>query len=117
MVTVKEVKKAENSKGEEFFGLIVQSGAMSVKSKTTGRVYLTAKTAFVATTFDEQTASSLVGSEFEGYIKKVVTDPYEYTIEDTGEIIELSHRWEFCDPALEMEEQVVEIADIMQAEV
>ncbi len=108
MVTVKEIRKAENSKGEEFFGLIVQSGAMSVKSKKTGRVYFTAKTAFVSTTFDEKTASSLIGMEFEGTIRKVQTDPYEYTIKDTGEIIEMSHRWEYVDPALEMEEQVVE---------
>lgn len=77
MVTVKEIRKVENSKGEEFYGLIVQSGAMAVKSKTTGRVYLTAKTAFVATTFDKQTASSLIGAEFEGTIRKVTTDPYE----------------------------------------
>ncbi len=108
MVTVKEIKKAENSKGEEFFGLIVQSGAMSVKSKKTGRVYFTAKTAFVSTTFDEKTASSLIGMEFEGTIRKVQTDPYEYTIKDTGEIIEMSHRWEYVDPALELEEQMVE---------
>jgi len=87
MVTVKEIKKAENSKGEEFFGLIVQSGAMPVKSKSTGRVYFTAKTAFVSTTFDEKTASSLIGMEFEGTIRKVETDPYEYTIQATGEII------------------------------
>ena len=108
MVIVKEIKKAENSQGEEFYGLIVQSGAVSVKSKKTGRVYFTAKTAFVATTFDEQTASSLVGTEFEGTVRKVETLPYEYTIEATGEIIELSHRWEYVDPVLEMEEQVVE---------
>ena len=107
-VTVKEIKMAKNSKGEKFFGLIVQSGAMPVKSKQTGRVYFTAKTAFVSTTFDEQTASSMIGMEFEGTIKKVETDPYEYTIEDTGEIITLSHRYEYIDPALEMEEQVVE---------
>ena len=107
-VTVKEIKKATNSKDEEFYGLIVQSGAVPVKSKQTGRVYLTAKTAFVATTFDEETASSLIGEQFEGSIRKVPTDPYEYTIEETGEIIELSHRWEYFDPALEMEEQVVE---------
>ena len=112
MVTVKEIKKAENSKGEEFYGLIVQSGAVSVKSKKTGRVYFTAKTAFVATTFDEKTASSLVGMEFEGTIRKVETDPYQYTIEETGEIIELSHRWEYVDPALEMAEQVVEETSI-----
>ena len=112
MVTVKEIKKAENSKGEEFYGLIVQSGAVSVKSKKTGRVYFTAKTAFVATTFDEQTASSLIGVEFEGTIRKVETDPYQYTIEETGEIIELSHGWEYVDPALEMAEQVVEETSI-----
>ncbi len=115
MVTVKEIKKAENSKGEEFFGLIVQSGAMLVKSKKTGRVYFTAKTAFVATTFDEQTASSLIGSEFEGTIKRVETEPYEYTIEETGEIIRLSHRWEFVDPALEMEQQLAEETSIISA--
>ena len=107
MVTVKEVKKAENSMGEEFFGLIVQSGAVAVKSKETGRVYFTAKTAFVSTTFDEETATSMIGQEFEGTIKKVETEPYEFTIKETGEIIELSHRWEYHDPALEMEEQVV----------
>jgi len=113
MVIVKEVKVAKNSQGEEFYGLIMQSGAMAVKSKKTGRVYLTAKTAFVSTTFDKQTASSLVGMEFEGTIRKVDCDPYEYTIEETGEIIELSHRWEYVDPALEMEEQVVEEAAVI----
>lgn len=116
MVTVKEIKKANNLKGEEFYGLIVQSGAMAVKSKKTGRLYFTAKTAFVATTFDEATATSLIGSEFEGTVRKVPTEPYEYIIEETGETIMLEHRYEYFDPALEIEEQVVEIADIMQAE-
>jgi hypothetical protein len=113
MVTVKEIRKAENSSGEEFYGLIVQSGAIPVKSKKTGKVYFTAKTAFVSTTFDEKTASSLIGIEFEGTIKKVETDPYEYTIEQTGEVIELSHRWEYVDPALEMEEQLVKEAIVL----
>lgn len=108
MVTVKEIRKAKNSHDEEFYGLIVQSGAVAVKSKQTGRVYFTAKTAFVATTFDEETALSLIGTTFEGSIRKVMCDPYEYTIEETGEIIELSHRWEYFDPVLDMEEQVVE---------
>jgi len=62
MVTVKEIKKAESSKGEKFCGLIVESGAIPVRSKKTGRVYFTAKTAFVATTFDEETAESLIGT-------------------------------------------------------
>lgn len=107
MVTVKEIRKAENSKGEEFYGLIVQSGAMPVRSKETGRIYFTAKTAFVSTTFDEQTASSLIGQEFEGTVRKVPTEPYDYTIKETGEVVQLNHRWEYVDPSLEMEEQVV----------
>ena len=113
MVTVKEIKKAENSKGEAFFGLIVQSGAIPVKSKKTGRVYITAKTAFIATTFDEKTASSLIGMEFDGTIRKVSCDPYEYTIEETGEIIDMGHRWEYFDSALEMEDQLVEESNII----
>ena len=76
MVTVKEVKKAENSMGEEFFGLIVQSGAVAVKSKETGRVYFTAKTAFVSTTFDEETATSMIGQEFEGILFHSALSPY-----------------------------------------
>lgn len=108
MVTVKEIRKAENSKGEAFYGLIVQSGAVPVKSKKTGRVYITAKTAFVSTTFDEKTAKSLIGAEFDGTIRKVMCEPYEYTIKETGEIIELTHRWEYVDPSLDMEEQIVE---------
>ena len=107
MVSIKEVKKAENSMGETFFGLIVQSGAVAVKSKETGHVYFTAKTAFVSTTFDEESAISMIGQEFEGTIKKIETTPYEYTLEETGEVIELSHRWEYHDPALDLEQQVV----------
>lgn len=113
MVTVKEIRRCENSKGEEFYGLIVQSGVMAVRSKSTGRAYFTAKTAFVSTTFDEETASSLIGAEFDGEIRKIDTLPYEYTIEATGEVIELSHSWEYFDPALEMEEQVVKEASVL----
>ena len=113
MVTVTEVKAAKNSNGEEFFGLIVQSGAIAVKSKETGRVYLTAKRAFISTTFNEQTASSLIGEKLEGTIRKVQCEPYDYTVEETGEIIELSHRWEFVDPSLEMEQQLVDDAMVI----
>lgn len=113
MVTIKEVKKVENNLGEEFFGLIVQSGAMPVKSKSTGKIYLTAKTAFLPTTFDEETASSLVGSQLDGTVKKVISDPYDYTIEETGEVIQMTYRWEYVDETLEIiEKQVVQEASV-----
>lgn len=109
MVKVIEVKELENNQGEMYYGLIVQSGVVPVKSKETGRVYLTNKTAFVPTTFDEETAKSLIGEQFEGAVKKVETEPYEYTIEATGEIITMHHRWEYYDETLDIvEKQVVE---------
>ncbi|UAM96913.1 hypothetical protein K8354_11320 [Polaribacter litorisediminis] len=80
---------------------------MAVKSKQSGKVYFTAKTVFVSGTFDEQTTLSLVGAEFEGTVKKVNTEPYEYTIEETGELIEMNHRWEYVKLALEREVQIV----------
>lgn len=40
--------------------------------------------------------------------KKINTEPYEYTIEETGEIIEMNHRWGYVELALEMEEQIIE---------
>ena len=49
MVVVKVVKSYRSNQGKEFYGLIVQSGAIPLKSKDTGRIYLTAKTTFVPT--------------------------------------------------------------------
>jgi hypothetical protein len=109
MVKVIEIKALENNQGEAYVGLIVQSGIVPVKSKETGRVYLTAKTAFVPTTFDEETATALIGEQFQGSVRKVATDPYDYTIEDTGEVITMHHRWEYFDETLDIvEKQVVE---------
>ena len=108
MVVVKEVKSYRGNQGKEFYGLIVQSGAIPVKSKDTGRIYLTAKTAFVPTTFDADMCKTLIGTEFPGTIKKVPCDDYEYTIKQTGEIVTMNHKWEYVDDSFEIvEKQVV----------
>ena len=60
-------------------------------------MYFTAKTCTVSSTFDEETCKQLVGSEFPGHIVNVETEPYEFAILVTGEIIEMSHRWEYQD--------------------
>ena len=49
-------------------------------------------------TFDEDTAKSLIGQELEGTVEKVPCEPYEITNEETGEVLELSHRWVFLKP-------------------
>ena len=95
MVKIVDFKTYQKDDGSEFCALKVQSGVVAVKSKQTGKMYLTAKTASVSCTFDEITCESLIGSDFPGTIRKVEVEPYEYTVPDTGEIIILTHRNEY----------------------
>jgi hypothetical protein len=95
MVTIVGYKTFEKENGENFYGLIVQGEIEAVKSQQTGKTYFTARTATVPTTFDEQTCKGLVGNKIDGLVKKVETDSYDYTVKETGEIIELNHRYEY----------------------
>jgi hypothetical protein len=95
MVSVIGYKTFEKENGEKFYGLVVQGEIEAVKSQQTGKTYFTARTASVPTTFDEPTCKGLVGGKIDGLVKKVETDPYDYTVKDTGEIIELNHRYEY----------------------
>ena len=114
MVTIKDFKKRESKDGEEFLVLVLQGGVTPVKSQTTGRMYFTAKTCTVSCTFDEETCQSLIGSQFPGNIIKVETEPYEFTIPETGEIIQLSHRWEYQDNVEEpVSEPIIEESQVM----
>ncbi|SRR5690606_13703006 len=85
--------KRRLAEDKEFFVLEVQGGIEMVLSKTTGMYYATSKKATITSTFDEETCKSLIGSEFPGSVIKEQCEPYEYTIQDTGEIISLSHRY------------------------
>ena len=95
MVKIVDFKTYQKEDGTEFCALIVQAGVEAVKSKETGRMYLTARTATVPCTFDEDTCEALIGSELSGTIRKVSVEPYEYTVPDSGEIITLTERNEF----------------------
>lgn len=95
MVRIIDYVKRQNNAGEDFFLLVLQGGLQLVRSQETGRFYATMKQATISSTFDEDTCKSLIGEEFPGSIVKVETDPYEYTVQETGEVITLSHRWEY----------------------
>jgi len=95
MVTIKSFRKNKTSDGREFISLELQSGVEAVQSLKTGKLYLTARRCFISTTFDEQTAQELVGSKMEGTVARISCDPYDYTVKDTGEIIQLSHSYEY----------------------
>lgn len=95
MVKVIDYKKSFNNEGKEFISLKVQGGVEAIQSKNSGKMYLTAKCAYVPCTFDEQTAHELIGSTLPGKVQRVESDPFEYTVKDTGEVITLTYRYEY----------------------
>ena len=97
MVRIVNYQKKTAENGSEFFTLELQGGIEMVKSKQSGKFYLTARKASILSTFDENVCQALIGTELPGVVKKVDCDPYEYTIKDTGEVVVLSHRYEYSE--------------------
>ncbi len=93
MVTITDYKELERTDGTKFCLLQVQGGVEFVRSKQTGDFYMTAKKAYVSSTFDKDTCEGLKGTQLQGEVKKEECAPFEYTVKDTGEIITLSHKW------------------------
>jgi hypothetical protein len=106
MVRIIGYKKRETEEGKEFFVLELQGGITMVKSKETNKFYVTANKATISSTFDEQTCKALLGTELDGRIEKVVSESYEYTIKETGEVIMLSHRFEYVEDEKEITPKV-----------
>lgn len=95
MVKIISYRLSQNAEGKEFVMLKLQGGVEAIQSQQTGRFYLTAKTCFINSTFDQSTAEALIGSELPGSVERVSCDPYEYTIKETGEVVTLLHRFEY----------------------
>jgi hypothetical protein len=94
MVHIVDFKQRVNSStGESFNVLIIEGDVEMVQSAETGRFYATARRASVPATFNEDTCQRIIGRSMPGSIIKVECDPYEYTLPETGEVIELSHRY------------------------
>jgi hypothetical protein len=105
MVKVINYETRTNDNGEEFNVLIVQGGATPVLSRETGKIYLTAKKASIPCTFDAETCNELINTNLEGKVVKVITEPYSYTVEETGETIEIDYRYEYQNEDLLIEQE------------
>lgn len=95
MVRIVNYHVRQNAEGKTYVNLELQGDLVMVQSLNTGRFYATAKKCRITSTFDEDTAKSLIGRELPGRIERVQTDPYEYTVPETGEVIQLAHSWQF----------------------
>ena len=109
MVRIINYKTRQREDGTEFYLLEVQGGIEMVKSKTSNQYYATAKKATVSTTFDEDTCRGLIGSDFPGKVSKIKTDPYQYTIKDTGEVITLDHRFVYLPEDVDSDEETLAV--------
>ena len=99
MVKIIDYSQRSSNDGKEFYALTLQGGIEIVKSSN-GSSYVTIRKCSLPTTFDEATCQSLIGQELPGSIQKVDCEAYEYTIEKTGEVIMLTHRFEYMNDEL-----------------
>lgn len=96
MITIVNYHVRQNKDGKEFVSLTLQGDVEMVQSLETGKFYATARKCSITSTFDEKTAENLIGSKMPGIIKRVESDPYDFAIPETGEIIKLAHSYEYA---------------------
>ena len=94
MVRITNYKNVKKEDGKEFNILVVQGGIEPLVSKKTGKIYFSVRKANVSTTFDEATCISLIGTELQGTEEKRPCNPYEYTVQGTGEVDTPEHNWQ-----------------------
>jgi hypothetical protein len=106
MVTISGYAERESKEGKKFYSLTLQGDMEMVLSEESGRFYATAKRASITSTFDEKTCQGLVGTKLPGKISRVKCDPFNFTVQDTGEVISLTHRWAYSPDEASMEEVI-----------
>jgi hypothetical protein len=100
MVKIIDYNRRTSNEGKEFYALTLQGGIEIIKSAN-GSSYVTIRKCSLPTTFDEATCQSLLGQELQGTIQKVDCEPYEYVIQQTGEVVTLTHRFEYVEEKLQ----------------
>ena len=94
MVTIVNAHLRKGDNGN-YVSLELQGDITLVQSQNTGRFYATAKRCFMFSTFNEETAMSLIGTKIPGSIERVECDAYDFTVPETGEVIKLAHTYTF----------------------
>lgn len=96
MLKVTAFKERTSKKGETFITLELQGGLELVESSISGKFYACVRKTSVVSTFSSEVARMLIGSEIPGQIVRTECHPYEYTIQETGEIVTLSYTWGYA---------------------
>jgi hypothetical protein len=95
MVTVSGYNIRTNKSGENFIALDLVGSLEIVQSQVTGNMYATVRRCSIPSTFDENIAKMMVGSQIEGDVVRVASAPYEYVNKRTGEILMLAYSYAY----------------------
>ena len=94
MVKVVGFSKRISKEGREFNTLLLQGGIGVVKSKN-GKTYISAHKVSLVCTLSEDECKQQIGSLLPGTIEKVACDPYEFTLQQTGEKVMLDYSFRY----------------------
>jgi hypothetical protein len=81
--------------GTTFQVLEISGGLELVQSQETGKWYGTNRRTTIPTTFSEDFAKSLVGTQLKGEVVRVQVDPYDFVNPKSGEVIKLQHSYAY----------------------
>lgn len=107
MVKIIGYQKRTKKDGESFFVLNLLGG-VEVTTSQNGKAYLSARKANMICPFDEETCKNVIGDKLPGTIEKQACTPYEYTIPQTGETVELDYSYVYNPTPSTLEEHVFE---------
>ena len=95
MVTCIGYKIRKNKSGEEFIALELSGSLELVQSTSTGKFYATVRKCSIPSTFNEDVAKLMVGSQVEGDIVRVPCKPYDYVVKRTAEVVSLAYTYSY----------------------
>ena len=95
MVTVTNFVPRTRKDGTTFIALEISGGLEIIQSSNTGKFYASVKKTTIPSTFDENIAKTLIGSQIPGNIVRIQVDQYDYVNKRTGEIMKLQHSYSY----------------------
>jgi hypothetical protein len=95
MVQVTNFHEVETKDGKTFISLELTGGLELIQSQTTGKMYATVRKCRIASTFDANIAKMMLGTQLDGDVVRVETDPYDYVNKRTGEVMSLQHSYAY----------------------
>ncbi len=95
MVTISNYLNRQRKDGTNFIVLEITGGLELVQSSNSGNFYATVRKCSIPSTFDENVAKGLIGSQLPGNIVRVNVPVYEYINKRTGEVMQLQHGYSY----------------------